>query len=162
MADDNGTALPALDSLVGEGHIAAVDLGGTKILAAIAGPDGRFIERAKKKSGAKGPDPGPVIDRIADCVREAAAASRIKVDDIRAIGIGAPGPIVRETGVVTVAVNLGWHDAPLRSELENRLHRPVVVDNDVRLAVLAEHVAGAGRGTSSLIGVWPGTGIGGG
>src|ERR1700674_4137750 len=106
MADDNGTAVSAIDSLVGEGYVAAVDLGGTKILAAIAGPDGRFIERAKKKSGARGSDPSPVIDRIADCVREAATASGITIDDIRAIGIGAPGPIVRETGVVTVAVNL--------------------------------------------------------
>ncbi len=162
MTDTNEAGLPAIDSLVGEGFVAGVDLGGTKILAAIAGPEGRFVGRAKKKSGARGREPGPVIDRIAECVREAAAAAGIGVDEIRAIGIGAPGPVVHDTGVVTVAVNLGWHDVPLRTELEERLHRPVAVDNDVRLAVLAEYVAGAGRGTSSLVGVWPGTGIGGG
>jgi glucokinase len=65
-------------------------------------------------------------------------------------------------GIVTVAVNLDWHDVPLRAELERRLGVPVVVDNDVRVAVLGEHAVGAGRGTRNLVGIWPGTGIGGG
>jgi glucokinase len=162
MAETTPTLGLAIDSLAGSGYVAAVDLGGTKILAAIVAPDGRIVARAKKKSGAKGRDPGPVIDRIADCVGDAAAEAGIEVDRIGAIGIGAPGPVSHDTGVVAVAVNLGWHDVPLRSELERRVKRPVAVENDVRLAVLAEQVAGAGRGASNLIGVWPGTGIGGG
>src|SRR5258708_79083 len=151
-----------IDSLAGSGYVVAVDLGGTKILAAVFASDGRIVARATEKWGAKGRDPGPVIDRIAECVREAVAEAGVTNDGIQAIGIGAPGPISHETGIVSVAVNLGWHDVPLRSELEQRVGRPVVVENDVRLAVLAEHVAGAGKGADSLIGVWPGTGIGGG
>jgi glucokinase len=156
---EDGTAI---NGLAGSGYVAAVDLGGTKILAAIVAPDGRIVARAKKKSGAKSRDPGPVIDRIADSVRDATAEAGLTIESVQAIGIGAPGPVSRDTGVVAVAVNLGWHDVPLRGELERRVGRPVAVENDVRLAVLAEQVAGAGQGSESLIGVWPGTGIGGG
>jgi glucokinase len=162
MADANQESGAAISSLAGQGCVVAVDLGGTKILAAVVSPDGRIVARAKKKSGAKGRDPGPVIDRIADCVRDAAQAAGIDLERIGAVGIGAPGPVSHDTGIVSVAVNLGWHDVPLKAELERRSGRPVAVENDVRLAVLAEHVAGAGRGAESLIGVWPGTGIGGG
>jgi glucokinase len=162
MSDANREDGTTINGLAGSGFVAAVDLGGTKILAAIVAPDGRIVARAKKKSGAKSHDPGPVIDRIADSVREASAAAGLALDAVQAIGIGAPGPVSRDTGVVAVAVNLGWHDVPLRSELERRVGRPVAVENDVRLAVLAEQVAGSGQGAESLIGVWPGTGIGGG
>lgn len=149
------------EPLAGDGFVGAVDLGGTKILAAVVSPDGRVVARAKKSTG-RNHGAGPVIDRIAECVREAAKGAGIEAADLRAVGIGAPGPVIPETGVVTVAVNLGWHDVPLRAELEQRLGVPVVVDNDVRVAVLAEHVVGAGRGAASLVGMWVGTGIGGG
>lgn len=147
--------------LAGEGYVGGVDLGGTKILAVVVGPDGRELGRSKKSTG-RNHEPGAVIDRIAKCMQDAAAEAGISVDQLRAIGIGAPGPVVPEEGVLTVAVNLGWHDVPLKAELEQRLGVPVVVDNDVRVAVLAEHLAGAGRGVRSLVGVWLGTGIGGG
>ena len=150
------------EPLAGTGYVAGIDLGGTKILVAIVAPDGRIVARAKKKSISRGSDAAIVIDRIADCVRDATHAAGILPNQLQAIGIGAPGPIVLETGVVTVAVNLGWHDVPLKAELERRLGIPVGVDNDVRVAVLAEYLAGAGRGARNMIGLWPGTGIGGG
>jgi glucokinase len=149
-------------ALAGTGYVAGIDLGGTKILVAIVAPNGSIVTRAKKKSGRGGGDAGVVIDRIADCVRDATNVAGINLSQIQAIGIGAPGPIVLETGVVSVAVNLGWHDVPLKAELERRLGVPVAVDNDVRVAVLAEYLAGAGRGSRNMVGIWPGTGIGGG
>jgi glucokinase len=158
--DTNGAIQP--EPLAGNGYVAGIDLGGTKILVAIVAPDGRIVARAKKKSTSRGSDAAVVIDRIADCVRSATHAAGIVPNQLHAIGIGAPGPIVLETGVVTVAVNLGWHDVPLKADLERRLGIPVGVDNDVRVAVLAEHLAGAGRGSRNMIGIWPGTGIGGG
>lgn len=161
MSDRPDSEVSFGSPLAGDGYVGGIDLGGTKILAVVVGPDGREIGRSKKSTG-KNHEPGAVIDRIAKCLQEAAAAAGVSVDQLRAVGIGAPGPVVPEEGVLEVAVNLGWHDVPLKSELEQRLGVSVVVDNDVRVAVLAEHLAGVGRGTRSLVGVWLGTGIGGG
>lgn len=149
------------NALAGDGFVGGVDLGGTKILAVVVGPKGDLVGRAKKATG-RNHEPSAVIDRIVKCLTEAASEAGITPDQLRAVGIGAPGPVVRDEGVVTVAVNLDWHNVPLKTELESRLGVPVVVENDVRVAVLAEHVAGAGRGTRSMVGIWPGTGIGGG
>jgi glucokinase len=150
--------------LAGPGHVAGVDLGGTKILVAIVAPDGRIVARAKKSTGKKDQSPPTVIDRIAACVREAVSSAGIGAEDLRAVGIGAPGPVDLATGVLRTAVNIeGWHDVPLADELSKRLGGvPVALDNDVRVAVFGELHAGAGRGHRNWIAIWPGTGIGGG
>jgi glucokinase len=148
--------------LAGDGYVGAVDLGGTKILAAVVAPDGTICSRSKKKTVGRQSDAEAVIARIADCLRDATTAAGIAPKQLLAVGVGAPGPVEGDTGVVTVAVNLGWRDVPLRSALEQLAGVPVAVENDVRVAVLAEHVAGAGRGSQSMLGVWLGTGIGGG
>jgi glucokinase len=154
-----GDRLPA--GLGGSGHVASIDLGGTKILAAVFAPDGTIAGRAKKSTG-KNRRYAAVVDRMAECVREAAAAAGVPASQLRAVGTGAPGPVELDTGVVKLAPNLDWENVPLRDELQNRLSIPAAVDNDVRVAVLAEHRVGAGRGVANMLGVWPGTGIGGG
>ena len=147
--------------LAGDGPVAAIDLGGTKILAAIVGPNGHILSRAKKKTG-KDRKADTVIERMADCVRDAAREAGVPPTDLRGLGVGAPGPVDPETGVVKLAPNLGWENVPLREELHRRLSLPVAVGNDVSVAVLAEHLAGAGQGVRHMVGIWPGTGIGGG
>lgn len=157
----NGLAQNGANPLAGTGHVAAVDLGGTKILAAIVGPDGTIVSREKLETGSDHAV-GAVADRIAECVRGACSTAGIESAQLAAVGIGAPGPIDLAAGVVKVAPNLGWRDAPLRDELERRVDVPVALDNDVRIAVIAEHAVGVGRGVRNMIGVWPGTGVGGG
>ena len=76
--------------------------------------------------------------------------------------LGAPGPLDPETGVVIFAPNLGWKDVPLKTELEERIGIPTFVDNDVNVGTLGEHTYGAGRGVQNLVGIFVGTGIGGG
>ena len=147
--------------LAGAGHAAAIDLGGTKILAALFAPDGTVVSRAKKMTHAERGE-AEVVDRMAEAVREAAASAKIDVSALEGVGVGAPGPIGADGGVVQVAPNLGWTEFPLRDELSRRLGRPVFLGNDVSVAVLAEHQAGAGRGTRYMVGIWPGTGVGGG
>jgi glucokinase len=149
------------NALAGHGYIGAIDLGGTKILASIAAPDGTIVSRAKKMTRA---DRGAetVVERMTEAVREAAAEAGIDVRAIVAAGVGAPGPIDTANGVVKQAPNLGWDNFPLRDALSTRLGCPVSVGNDVSVAVLAEHAAGAGRGVRHLVGIWPGTGVGGG
>jgi glucokinase len=156
----DGQAAPA-SPLAGDGYVGAVDLGGTKILAAVFDPQGEVVSRSKRPTGTDH-TPAVVLDRIADGVRRAAAGAGIDPAALRAVGLGAPGPIDLGSGTILFAPNLDWHDVPLRAELEARLGVPVAVGNDVRVAVLAEHGAGAGRGAKDMVGIWPGTGVGGG
>ena len=141
--------------------VVGVDMGGTKILASVIDTAGRIISRSKTATKAD-KDASKVIDRIARCIRQAIGRSEIESSQIRAIGIGAPGPLDPETGVVIFAPNLGWSNVPLKSELESRTGIPVFVDNDVNLCTLGESAFGVGQGVKSLVGIFVGTGIGGG
>jgi glucokinase len=143
-------------------YVLGMDLGGTKILAAIVGADGHIAAETKAKTrGREGPD--AVIGRIADTAREAVRKARLSWDEIRAIGIGAPGPMNPETGVVYNPPNLpGWDEIALGPRLAEALGVPVAVENDVNLGTLGEFALGAGRGTRDMVGIFVGTGVGGG
>lgn len=78
---------------------------------------------------------------------------------VRAVGLGVPGIVDTATGVVRLASNLGWVNAPVGERLSAKLDLPVFVHHDVTVAGLAEHCLGAGRGTDDLIAVFIGTGI---
>ena len=119
------------------------------------------MARTKKPTG-HDHTPAVVLDRIAACVRQAAQAAGVAPESLRAAGLGAPGPIDEQEGTILIAPNLDWENVPLRGGLEARLGIPVELGNDVRVAVLAEHGVGAGRGAKDLVGIWPGTGVGGG
>jgi glucokinase len=157
----SATMAAPLNPLAGTGYVGAVDLGGTKILAAIFGPDGRIVSRAKKPTG-HDHTVTVVLDRIAACLREAAASAGIAPESLQALGLGAPGPIDSRDGSIIFAPNLDWENVPLRAELVARLGIPAEVGNDVHVAVLAEHGVGAGQGAAHMVGIWPGTGVGGG
>jgi glucokinase len=137
--------------------ILGLDLGATNIEAAVVrGPD--VCASAKQKTRAdEGVD--AVLDRIAETARAAMEDADGKVE---AACIGAPGAVDLETGVVTSAPNLGWQDVPLGARLGEALGLPVLVDNDVNIGVVGEHVYGAGQGAVDMVGVFVGTGIGGG
>ena len=142
-------------------NVIGVDMGGTKILSAVIDADGNILGTAKVPTKA---DRGAseVIDRIANSIRKAIDKSGVASESIQAVGIGAPGPLDPATGVVIFAPNLGWRDVPLKAELEARVGFPTFVDNDVNVGTLGEHVFGAGRGVQNVVGIFVGTGIGGG
>ncbi|MYF97892.1 ROK family glucokinase [Candidatus Poribacteria bacterium] len=142
-------------------NVVGVDMGGTKILSAVVDAEGNILSTAKVPTQAKD-DTSIVIDRIAECIREAFQKSGVEANSIQAIGIGAPGPLDPQTGVVIFAPNLGWKDVPLKTELEARIDIPTFVDNDVNVGTLGEHTFGAGKGIQNLVGIFVGTGIGGG
>jgi glucokinase len=150
------------NALAGTGYVAGIDLGGTKILAAIFSPDGSIVSRAKVVTGRTGGI--DVVERMAAAVREAAKVARLDLSQVAAVGTGVPAPVDPVTGVVHMTPNIdGWEDMPLKQELGGRLDGiPVAIDNDVRVAVIAEHGAGAGVGIRNMVGIWPGTGVGGG
>ena len=152
---------PDYSALGGDGHVGAIDLGGTKIFGAVFAPDGRIVGRSTVLIG-RDHTPTSVVDKMVDAVDAAARAAGVARRDLRAVASGAPSPVELGSGIVVHAPNLGWHRFPLRDELGRRLGVPVAVENDVRAAVLGENAAGAGRGVRNWVGVWPGTGIGGG
>ena len=82
--------------------------------------------------------------------------------DFIGIGIGAPGPLDREKGLVIVAPNLGWRDFPLRDRITTRFGLPTTLDNDANCATVGEWWLGAARGGRNVVGITIGTGIGGG
>lgn len=142
-------------------NVVGVDMGGTKILSAVVDAEGNILGTAKVSTKA---DEGTsvVIDRIADSIQKAIDKSGVNEVSIEAIGIGAPGPLDPATGVVIFAPNLGWRDVPLKAELEGRTGIPTFVDNDVNVGTLGEHAFGAAQGVQNVVGIFVGTGIGGG
>lgn len=138
-----------------------VDLGGTNIQVGIMRPDAKIVGRAKLKTDA---DAGyeAVVDRVVRAIREACEEAGANFDELCCIGIGTPGPVDPSTGVVLEAVNLRWDNAPLRKTLSQKTNLPVSVDNDVNAAIFGEWKHGAGRDATDLLGVWIGTGVGGG
>jgi glucokinase len=137
-----------------------VDLGGTNIEAA-AVRDGQVL--ASKKISTKAKKGAEVVIRRVEKVTRAIMKKIDAQDgDIPALCIGAPGAVDLETGVVRVAPNLDWQDVPLASILNDKLGIPVFVENDVNIGVAGEHAYGAGAGAEHMVGVFVGTGIGGG
>ncbi len=148
--------------------VVGIDLGGTNMQVGVVRADARKVgaEKAilgvsrKKTRATDGLD--PVLGRIEEAVREACGQAGVAVSDLAGIGIGAPGALDPFKGIVFEAVNLRWNDLPLAEILAGRLGVPVFLDNDVNAALYGEWVLGAARGASDVLGVWVGTGIGGG
>jgi glucokinase len=140
-----------------------IDLGGTKIQAAIVAADGAVKGEAREETPTEG-RPADVARAMEDALREAATAAAVKPEELRGVGVGAPGNADGKTGVVTGARNLpGWEGSfALGEALSKALGADIKIGNDVQVAVEGEHKLGAGRRYSSLLGVWWGTGVGGG
>jgi glucokinase len=133
--------------------VVGIDIGGTNVAGALVTDDHELVERAKRATPAEGPE--AVVDMVVEIVRGFGQRPS-------AVGVGIPGPV--SDGVVTRPPNLGnW---PARVDLGPRLTSalglPVEVGNDANVGALAEWVAGAGRGSRFMLGVWLGTGVGGG
>ncbi len=138
-----------------------IDLGGTNMQIGVVSPDLKLLAPAKRKTKADEGLEG-VLARVISGVQEACQTAGIKTTDLGGLGIGAPGAIDPYRGMVLEAVNLRWKNVPLGDLLEKRLKIPAVVDNDVNVAVYGENAMGAGNKCANLLGVWVGTGVGGG
>ena len=146
--------------------IIGVDLGGTKISAGAVNLDGSRVIGVRSvptqpELGAEG-----VVDRIYSVIEgvilDAINEVGVSRKDFVGIGIGAPGPLDREKGIVVVAPNLGWRDFPLRDRITSRFGLPATLDNDANCATVGEWWLGAARGGRNVVGITIGTGIGGG
>jgi glucokinase len=141
--------------------VIGIDLGATHMQVGVVDARNTLHARLGARTRA-GEGCDAVIACILQCVHNVCARADMRFSRIGAVGIAAPGAIDIPRGVVIDAPNLGWRDVPLRDVLCERLKCPVIVDNDVNAAVWGEARLGAGRGHDDLLGVWVGTGVGGG
>ncbi len=136
-----------------------VDIGGTNIRAALVGAEGTVGEGFRfRTEAARGPD--VVLAELVEHLRALIAESP---DAITAIGVGCPGPLSSEAGIVIEAPNLpGWEQFPLRDRLAEAMGLPVALHNDANAATWGEFWRGAGREARTIVMYTLGTGVGGG
>lgn len=140
-----------------------IDLGGTKIQTAIVDAGGEVLGQSRRPTPTSG-GPQDVAEEMAAALREAAGEAGVETAALAGIGVGSPGDADEKTGIVSGARNLpGWEGSfPLAEALKGALGAEVRVGNDVQVATEAEFHLGAAREFQSLIGVFWGTGVGGG
>lgn len=141
--------------------IVGVDMGGTSMRALVVDHKNEILAMGKMATN-RGRNPGKLISDIAALVEETVEEADLKPSELRALSIGAPGAVDPVRGIVHEAPNLGWREVALGRKLQALLHVPVLVDNDVNVGVLGEYALGAARGAQEVVGIFVGTGIGGG
>lgn len=143
------------------GYWVGFDLGGTKMLASVYDSDfeplGRRRRRTKGSEGAES-----VTARMIRTLEDAMADAGVAPDQVSGVGVGIPGPVDQAKGVVLEAVNLNWENVPLVKILRESFDVPIVLLNDVDSGVYGEYRFGAGVSARTVLGIFPGTGIGGG
>ena len=140
-----------------------IDLGGTNIKAGVVTSAGEVIVRDSAPTLAQEGHES-IIRRMSQLARVVIEKANVSMDDVIAVGVGAPGPLSAKRGVVIFSPNLGWKDVPLAAMIAEDLGKPTYLENDAGSACWGEFWAGAGAGDAvhSMIILTLGTGVGGG
>lgn len=137
------------------------DLGGTKMFALVFDSSLQCLGRKRKKTkGYEGAEVG--LQRIVRTIDKALERAEVDRKRVAGIGIGCPGPLDLDRGIIHEAPNLSWENVPVKQTLEEEFGVPVVISNDVDAGLYGEYRSGAAQGARCVLGVSPGTGIGGG
>lgn len=137
-----------------------VDLGGTNIVSAVVDENNKIVARASEKTNAPRPAE-EIFDDIAKTIRNAVANAGLGMEDIESIGVGTPGSVNKEKGLIEFANNLGFDNVPAYDLLSTRTGcSKIYFDNDANCAALGEAVAGAGKGVKNFVAITLGTGVG--
>ena len=139
-------------------YFVGIDIGGTNVEIGILNAQGDILGKESiKTESKKGAE--DTFNRIWNKTKELAEKLKIKVEDIEAIGLGIPGPVVNNS-VVKIAANFSWNnDFPAKDLMEKVTGKPVKVGNDVKVIALGETLFGAGKGYKNSITIPIGTGI---
>ncbi|MEX2606249.1 MAG: ROK family protein [Kiritimatiellia bacterium] len=138
-----------------------IDLGGTKILAEVYDDRLKLVGSKRRKTKAElGQKAG--LERLLKTGGDALKESGIDPSNLRGVGIGCPGVLNLKSGVLVKAPNLGWTDVAIQSILHKKFKVPAFAVNDVDAGTFGEFSRGAGKGAATVMGIFPGTGIGGG
>jgi glucokinase len=138
-----------------------VDLGGTNIKVGLCDEQGSLLHTYEGPTGAE-EGAEAVLGRIAQYVRKIVEGSNFEWEQVAGIGAGLAGFMDIPEGFVKLSPNLGWHNVPAKKILEEKLAKPVTIDNDANVAALGEAWSGAGKGIANLVCYTLGTGVGGG
>ncbi|ACD22098.1 ROK family protein [Clostridium botulinum] len=141
--------------------VVGVDLGGTKISTALSNLNGEVISQTTVPTNAHEGEI-PVLNRIIDSVDKVIKDGGVTYKDIKAIGIGSPGPLDAEKGVIIYTPNLPFKNFNLVDPLNKKFEVPVFLDNDANVATIGEFMFGAGRGAKNVLFFTVSTGVGGG
>jgi len=142
-------------------HVVGVDIGGTKIYAGVFNASMECIGKARVSTKAERGHEA-VIERVVRCVLDAVDECDLKPDQIKGVGVGAPGAVDSENGRVIFAPNLEWKDVGLKKALEKQLGVAVFLENDCNICTLGVYETELKRKPQSMVGIFLGTGIGGG
>ncbi len=141
-------------------YYVGIDLCGTNIAAAVVDEYGTIYGRAKIKTNASR-SYNEIFDDMAECAKDAALESGLNFEtDIEAVGIGCPGAINTEDGIVEFSNNLGFYDVPIVEYMEKVLSKKIYVENDANAAAWGEFLAGCGKNTNNMVMITLGTGVG--
>lgn len=137
-----------------------IDLGGTKILIALVDKQtGEILHHVKKKTKKqKGPE--NIMKKMIEGIEELLEESRISVEEISSIGVGAAGQIDRKNGILIGAPNLDCFNLNIKNILEKHFNLPVYLGNDVEIAAIGEMKFGSGKGCKDFVCIFVGTGVG--
>lgn len=136
-----------------------VDLGGTKIYTAICNELGEiFNEEVIATEVDKGPE--QIVDKIINSIKK--VSKNIKAEEVKAIGIGSPGPLNIKEGLIVSPPNLPIRNFNIVDKIKSEFKLPTFLDNDANAATLGEYIFGAGKGTENMIYITASTGVGGG
>jgi len=141
-------------------YVFGIDVGGTTIKCGLFSSKGEMLESWEIVTN-KTDNGDHIISDIAATIQSKCEEKGINMDEVEGVGVGVPGP-VDNNGLVKVAVNLGWSNRDVKTELEALIHVPVAVGNDANVAALGELWLGAAAGSKDAIMFTLGTGVGGG
>lgn len=136
-----------------------VDLGGTNISVGAVDENNKMVGRGRVKTKAKRTAEEIFAD-MAKAIEMAMIDAKIKIGDVRSIGIGTPGSVDKAKGEIVFANNLYFHHVPARDLLKKYFDVDIFIDNDANCAALGEAVAGAGNGIKNFVAITLGTGVG--
>ncbi|MBR2109029.1 MAG: ROK family protein [Ruminococcus sp.] len=147
-------------------YTVGIDLGGTNIVAGVVSHDYKaqqcqIVAKAECKTAIPRPE-ADVCDSMADVVKKAVRKAKLTLEDIAYIGIGVPGAVNPETGIIETSPNLFFTNWEVSKMMAERLHKHVKIENDANAAALGEFLAGAAKGCKNAVVVTLGTGVGGG
>lgn len=140
-------------------YYVGIDLGGTNIAVGVVNEEFKIIGRSKLPTGASRP-PEEICDDIANAVRMALQNAGISTEQVKSIGLGSPGVINSQDGIVEHAGNLNFYGVKLAEELKQRLGKDVHIENDANAAAYGEAIAGAAKGVKNVLMITLGTGVG--